>query len=485
MSRDWRGSILILRVLAAAIILAALAGSAEVPTMPAWLEIAALLTLAAAAWRPAAVFPWVIGISPFGALAAGVPIRATETVVAAFFAGWLLRLHEPLDRDGRVPQGVRVPAISFAIIALASWAVIVADRARWDASSFGRVLLPMLEHFVRAGRDPQTEATVLLILMAAICLAVPALSRRNERLPREIAMAVAAGGAVAALISLGAIAFGSGPPADAEGPLALIEARSWRHSVHLGDVNAAGSHLALAAVAALGLAAGSRRARAIWGAVMLVIAPALWLTGSRIAVAGALAGAACGAVAMARRRQLQTADANATRAFAAPAAALAALAVVLSVIWMRPVGDQALDRGLQLRSGFSITSARMLATAPLFGVGVGRYYERSAEFMPALVREAYPRGENAHNYFAQVMVELGLLGGTVFFWWIAALLARMYRSARGGPSPALAAALMGAVGAYLVTCLTGHPLLVPEAAVPFWAVAGAGLALNVSTDGDV
>lgn len=485
MSRDWRGSAPILRVLAAATILGALASSAEVPTMPAWLEIAALLTLAAAWWRPAAVLPWVVGIAPFGALAAGVPIRATETLIGAFFAGWLLRLHEPLDRDGRVPQGVRVPAVSFAIIALASWALIVVDRAGRDASSVGRLLLPMLEHFARAGRDPQTEATVLLILMVAICLAVPALSRRNERLPREIAIAVAAGGAVAALISLGTIAFGSGPAGDVEDAVGFIEARSWRHSVHLADVNAAGSHLALAAVAALGLAAGSRRARLIWGAVILAIAPALWLTGSRIAVAGALAGAACAALVAGRRRQIERADPHAARAVAAPAAALAALAIILGVIWMTPDGDEALDRGLQLRTGFSITSARMLSTAPVFGVGVGRYYERSAEFMPALVREAYPRGENAHNYFAQVMVELGLLGGTVFFWWIAALLARMYRVARAGPSPALAAALMGAVGAYLVTCLTGHPLLVPEATVPFWALAGAGLSLNGSADGDV
>jgi hypothetical protein len=31
--------------------------------------------------------------------------------------------------------------------------------------------------------------------------------------------------------------------------------------------------------------------------------------------------------------------------------------------------------------------------------------------------------------------------------------------------------------AYLLTCVTGHPFLVVEAAVPFWASLGAGVAL--------
>ena len=35
------------------------------------------------------------------------------------------------------------------------------------------------------------------------------------------------------------------------------------------------------------------------------------------------------------------------------------------------------------------------------------------------------------------------------------------------------AGLLAAAGAYLLTSVTGHPLLVPEAAFPFWAAAGA------------
>jgi hypothetical protein len=463
---------IILRLLSAGTLLLALVLAARVPLMPGWLVAAALLTLIASAWRPAFVFPYVIAVAPFGELAAGVPIRATETVVAAFFAGWLLRLHEPLDPGGRVPRSVLVPAATFAAIVVASWAVIYADRSPDWSVSLVFQFPPMLEYFARAGRDPQTEAAVLLLMTVAICLSVPALSRRNARVVRHIAIAVAAGGSLAAAMSLGTILAGAGPDGSLGGSRPFIDVRAWRHSVHLADVNAAGSHFALAAVTSLGLAAGGGRARVLGGIALVAIAPSLWLTGSRIAVAGALAGAAFWAAVMAWRERLATGE---RLAFLAPAAALATLAVGLSVIWMWPTHGKA-DWGLQLRAGFAITSARMLASAPVFGVGVGRFRERSVAFMPPVVRQAYPRGENAHNYFAQVIAELGLVGGGVFLWWIGAVLYRMWRGVSARPSQPLVAALVAASAAYLVTCLTGHPLLVVGAAVPFWAVCGAGLA---------
>ena len=75
-------------------------------------------------------------------------------------------------------------------------------------------------------------------------------------------------------------------------------------------------------------------------------------------------------------------------------------------------------RAVRLRSQFSETSARMFASAPIFGVGVGRYFERSSEFMPDELRALYG-AENAHNYFAQAFAELGIAGGALFLWLIA------------------------------------------------------------------
>ena len=114
----------------------------------------------------------------------------------------------------------------------------------------------------------------------------------------------------------------------------------------------------------------------------------------------------------------------------------------------------------------------MFASAPVFGVGIGRHFDRSAEFMPADLRAIYGN-ENAHNYFAQQFAELGVVGGTLFLWFVCALLIAGWRSARARPADAMLAGLLAAAGAYLLTSVTGHPLLVPEAAFPFWVAAGA------------
>jgi hypothetical protein len=97
--------------------------------------------------------------------------------------------------------------------------------------------------------------------------------------------------------------------------------------------------------------------------------------------------------------------------------------------------------------------------------------------MPPRIKEIYGR-ENAHNYYAQVLSELGVLGGALFICWIGASMMMLWRRSRARAEAGLASALFTACGAYALTCLAGHPLLVVEAAVPFWAALGAGLALS-------
>jgi hypothetical protein len=102
---------------------------------------------------------------------------------------------------------------------------------------------------------------------------------------------------------------------------------------------------------------------------------------------------------------------------------------------------------------------------------VGKYFDRSAEFMSADLRAIYGN-ENAHNYFVQQFAELGVVGGALFLWLACSLIATGWRAARTTADPA-SIGLFAAVSAYLVTCLTGHPLLVPEAALPLWIAAGS------------
>jgi O-antigen ligase len=113
----------------------------------------------------------------------------------------------------------------------------------------------------------------------------------------------------------------------------------------------------------------------------------------------------------------------------------------------------------------------MFWTAPVTGVGIGQYFNRSGEFFTPELRRLYGN-ENAHNYFMQQVVELGAIGGILFVALVSLPLAQAWRTIRH-EADATRIALFSAAVAYLLTCLTGHPLLVPEASFPFWAVLGS------------
>jgi hypothetical protein len=68
------------------------------------------------------------------------------------------------------------------------------------------------------------------------------------------------------------------------------------------------------------------------------------------------------------------------------------------------------------------------------------------------------------------------VGGLLFFWLLGAAMLAIWRAVRIEAMYTPELAVLAACLAFLLTCVTGHPLLVIEAAVPFWAVVGAGLA---------
>jgi O-antigen ligase len=73
--------------------------------------------------------------------------------------------------------------------------------------------------------------------------------------------------------------------------------------------------------------------------------------------------------------------------------------------------------------------------------------------------------ENAHNQFLQFAAELGAVGLVAFLLvlWSALTLS----SALTWQVSAAAA-----LSAFLITCLAGHPLLMPLVAYPFWMMVG-------------
>lgn len=242
-----------------------------------------------------------------------------------------------------------------------------------------------------------------------------------------------------------------------------------RLSVHLRDLNAAGSVYVLGGLAAAGAAIADTRLRAVWIAALTPIVPALALTGSRTSFLAAIGGLLILAVTERRwpltRRQI-------TASVTVVAALL--IAATAAMDWQPDVRGSA-GGAVNLRSQFLETTARMFASAPLFGVGIGRYFDRSPGFMTDTLRALYGN-ENAHNYFAQQFAELGVVGGVLFAWLVWAVVSAGWSAVRGTAGSGASSTRVGlfaGVGAYLITCLTGHPLLVPEAALPFWIACGA------------
>jgi O-antigen ligase len=344
-----------------------------------------------------------------------------------------------------------VPLALYAAALIASWlSLTIAGAAGVAPMLLPRFLAGAIgNHLVLPAPEPETWTLMQTLAGLGVFAAAMGIARDDPRSIRYTGWALVASTAVLAAAT-------------------LFEAGSLRErfSLPVTDVNAAGSLYALAAVIALGYAWLHHRQRPVWVIALLAIAPAIWLAGSRSAYLALVAGAV---VLAALRRQWQP-----TRRHLLIGGSLFLATMVTAGLLMDPDAgtEGSAEQSVNLRSQFLLTSARMFASAPVSGVGVGRYFDRSAEFMTPQLRALYGN-ENAHNYFAQQFAELGLVGGLAFVWLIGAVLVHGWRAALRSPADAGLQPLCAATAAYVVTCATGHPLLVPEASVPFWAAFGA------------
>lgn len=437
------------------------------PDRAAALAAAAALVAAATLWRPGAGLLTVAALTPGAALLATAPVRGAETIAWTFLAAWLLRVWQPLSRDGW-PAAIAAPAALYGAALVASWlAVVVSGAAGVPAVALPAFVLRSIppDHLLRSSPEPETWTMLQAATGIALLLASIAVTRNDRRLVRTLAATLAAAIAVLAVATQFDVV-GQWADAGYSSSFLLRYVRGERFSLHLPDLNAAGSLYVLALSIAAGFVAFDPRQRAAWAGALVLMVPALWLTGSRSSYLAAVGGLVVLGVLW-RRQSLSR------RQALAAAAALGVLlsAGALTMDWETDVRGTA-GRAASLRMQFFQTSTRMFASSPAFGVGVGHYFDRSAEFMPAELRSLYGN-ENAHNYFVQQFAELGVTGGIVFLWLIAALAAGSWMAVRAPDAGPSRAGLLAGMVAYLLTCLTGHPLLVPEAALPFWIAAGA------------
>jgi len=462
------------RVGCAAALLYALGTAAASGIVPWPVLVLAAAALVGGAWRPVAALPFVLAVVPWGERLAAVPVRGSEAVLWAFVAGWCLRVGESRP-DTVQDRGLARPVLMFVALVVLSWVRVTLAQvtlvAPWARAVAVLRLLPA-DYLVTAGRDPQTAAALQWLLAAVVFLLTAHLVRRDAELPRRVLVATAlsaVAAAVATIVSVPVTYFTTGDWNEIDRYISVTRSRG---AFHLRDVNAAGSHYILAGLVSLGLMRQAAGARPWWRVGQAALVVALWMSLSRAAI---VSGALFVAVWVAGR--LWARRGGELPRVSPQVLGVAAVAVLVALTASARLGSAAATNGsasrsLGIRAEFLETSARMFATAPVLGVGVGTYYQRSNAFMPEGIRAIYGR-ENAHNYFMQVLAELGIAGLGVFLWWLGSALRRLWASSLDVGAESLAFATCLACGAYLLTCVTGHPFLVVEAAVPFWAVLAA------------
>lgn len=465
------------RVSAAAVLLVACGTAAASPVMPVWLSVCAATLLVVALVRPQWALLALVALAPWGARMADVPVRATEYLAFACVAGWLLRVDRRLVSI-RSNDWLRVvPGVLYASLAVMSWMRLTAaasPRTGWLSVVDMLRLLPA-DYLVAAGRDPHTAAMLQIVLGVVLCLTIATLVTGRPAVSSHVGLILALGSLVAAAATVIAVPVRYWASGDWNEVIRYFVATRSRYAFHVADVNAAGSHFILGGVLAVGAAVRHPRHRGWWVAGLLVMLMALWISGSRAAIGAGVALSVC----LLFGRRLVDAGVRwpsmSTRLAGGVAIAVVlVLALAPAVVGSASAMSGSASRSLSVREEFLITSGRMIATAPALGVGVGTYYQRSGGFMPAGIRALYGR-ENAHNYFMQTTAELGLLGLAAFLWWLGSVLAPAWRVIdRTGVSSFPLSLLCGCV-AFLLTCVTGHPLLVVEVSLPFWAALGVAM----------
>jgi hypothetical protein len=198
--------------------------------------------------------------------------------------------------------------------------------------------------------------------------------------------------------------------------------------------------------------------RAGYAACATVIALGLWLTGSRVAMAAVLVTVIAAGIRAGYRGQ------TGRRLLPLLAVGFAIAATIAGVLWYPSVRNDPVMFSIATRLELWKAGVQMMRTAPVFGVGLGRFYELSPEYASTTLQTIWRPHENAHNYFIQVLAELGIPGLMLFVTVTALALRQGWRTAQPPPSRLW----LGGPLVFLITCLTGHPFLVPEAAFPFW-----------------
>ncbi|MBW8714218.1 MAG: O-antigen ligase family protein, partial [Acidobacteria bacterium] len=168
------------------------------------------------------------------------------------------------------------------------------------------------------------------------------------------------------------------------------------------------------------------RRRMVWLVASASLLVGLYLTGSR-SVIGA---AACGLVVLV------------FICFGRPKASTFRGAIAISMIavvlmfggfgWIvgHDVAGKTARASLEVRRELVRAGLHVIATRPVFGVGINRFYLVAEGFSSPELKTAWVGRKNPHNDFLRFAGELGLVGLAVFLWIVIFAAARIWRALR-------------------------------------------------------
>lgn len=440
-------------------------------TVPPVAKVAPVLLFAIGLWRAPVAFVALAVLAPLSGLVGiwtNLPFqspRLYEQLVAAVVLAVLARGLSWTTSRIAIP-GLALIAITLAslLVTMPAW-LLMHGVAPTTASVWAALLGGELFAITPAWQPG--HATVLITIGVLLAIAVESTVRKHSETGFWLIVGLAAGGTATALLNLRRVL----DLAAGRDALTMAGVMDLMASVRLNtqfDINAAGSMFAM-----LILACASCLYRPGWsrwllaGAMTTMAVGGLWLSGSRTALAAALVvtvGALAVMALRARPEQRRRAAAALAGVILVGAAAVAAYPATRNF---------AVSSSIDSRLILFRTAVNMWRDTPVTGAGVGTFFTRSTDYGSAEIDKILVTGrlkENAHNYFLQMLAELGVIGFAAFV----ALLASALWFGRH------AVWLAAGVVTFLATSLTGHPQLVSNAVMPFWLVFGA-LAATAST----
>jgi hypothetical protein len=443
----------------------------------AWMQVIILATALLSYFRPHYGLLALAALAPLGQVGSRTldsQMRGAEALVLAFLAGVLMRGWTLREFRTFPSTRLEVAAIIFGFVVAAScaeqlWFLQIQRDFPWP---FAQEVLRYASrnYLITFGGYGMLFWAMLLLEGLALLLYAARYSREQPRFAKQLVMMIVAGAAATALLTVGHVVAELLETGDAQTRfIEFLAGHRW--SIHVGDVNAAGSFFAMGMFIALGMALATVRHRPAWIATALVLAGTMWMTHSRTAVVAVLL-----IFAYLIMKALVGPSISVPKTIAVVAGATLTLSVILWKLMPPDYWGTNAAGAIRMRWLFLDATWRMLQSQPVFGVGIGQYALWFHSFAPTQLLDSYQR-ENAHNNFAQIAGELGLAGLISF---IAVLAVSLWPRGADRPHTAILMPVLLALSAFILTWLGGHPLLVPEVSFPFWITLGVVAALVVA-----